>query len=199
MHELSQSASLRVERARGAAGRSLLPFFVIRDCTYCFDSVDDEQDVEEGSVHRCKPPRWIDALHQTPESIRSFSSFLNLNRQPNYSSVSNPTMVSYLFYFLLHIPQLALPLSPLHVEPLHELSFLPRPVSFAELQATAQVHGCGASVLQDPPLLFPLPAERRSLPVLLARQLASSNDQPGALSRFQLERKTGSAEEERQL
>lgn len=99
---------------------------------------------------------------------------------------------SHLFYFLLHIPQLTLPLPPLHIEPLQQLSFLPRPVSFAELQATVQVHSFGASVLQEPPLLFPLPAERRGLPELLPCtrcQLASPNNQPSALPRFQLESK----------
>lgn len=109
---------------------------------------------------------------------------------------------SYLFYFLLHIPQLALPLPPLQVEPLQQLGFLPRPVSFAQLQATAQVHGCGASVLQEPPLLFPLPAERRGLPELLLCtrcQLASPHNQPSALPRFQLERKRRRDGEEERL
>lgn len=74
MHYLSQSPSLRVERPEKQQD-TLLPFFVIRDCTYCFDSVDDEQDVEEGNVQHCKPLGAQDALHQTTKSIRSFEVF----------------------------------------------------------------------------------------------------------------------------
>lgn len=70
MHYLSQSSSLRLQRAEKQQD-TLLPFFVIRDCTYCFDSVDGEQDVEEGSVQHCKPLGAQDALHQTIKSIRS--------------------------------------------------------------------------------------------------------------------------------
>lgn len=113
----------------------------------------------------------------------------------------------YLFYFLLHIPQLTLPFPPLHVEPLQQLGFLPWPVPLIVLQATAQVHGSRVCVHQEPPLLFPLPAECWSLAVLLSSTpwrhragtcgwLASSTDQASTLSSLQLKRtkRTGSAE-----
>lgn len=75
---------------------------------------------------------------------------------------------SYLFYFLLHILQLALPLPSLHVKPFQQLSFLSQPVPLAVLHAAAQVHGRRICICQDPLLLFPLPAGRQCLTVLFS-------------------------------
>lgn len=119
------------------------------------------------------------------------SKWLNLDKMNNYSH-ADTLRAPYLFYFLLHIFQLALPLPPLHVEPLQQFSFLPWPVPFIVLQATAQVHGRRVCVLQEPPLLFPLPVECWGLAVLLlwtACWLDSSTDQPSTLFSFQLNRK----------
>lgn len=74
MRDLSQSSSLRVQRPEKQRD-ALLPLFVSRDCAHCFDSVDDEQDVEEGSVRRCKPLAGQDAPHPTAESTRSLEAF----------------------------------------------------------------------------------------------------------------------------
>lgn len=77
----------------------------------------------------------------------------------------------HLLYFLLHVLQLALPLPPLDVEPLQQLGSFPRPVPLAVLQTAAQVHRCRVRVLQEPPLLFSLPTERRRLTALLLQLL----------------------------
>lgn len=71
MRYLSRSSSLEVQRAEKQQD-NLLPFFVISGCTYCFDSADGEQDVEEGSVQHSKPLGAQDALHQTAKSFQEF-------------------------------------------------------------------------------------------------------------------------------
>lgn len=119
------------------------------------------------------------------------SKLLNFDIMNNYP-LADTLRAPYLFYFLLHIFQLALPLPPLHVEPLQQFSFLSWPVPFIVLQATAQVHGRWVCVLQEPPLLFSLPSECWGLTVLLLWTpfwLDSSTDQTSTLSSFQLYRK----------
>lgn len=85
MRDLSQNSSLRVQRPEKQQD-ALLPFFVSRDCAYCFDSVDDEQDMEEGSVHGCEPLGGQDASHPTAESTRGLEWLLTRNLQPNWFS-----------------------------------------------------------------------------------------------------------------
>lgn len=80
-HALSQS-----ELQSSSQQDARLPFSVIHDCTYCFDSVDDEQDVEEGSVQHSKPLGAQDALYVKLLNL----TFFNLNLQPNSFSVRNP-------------------------------------------------------------------------------------------------------------
>lgn len=88
-HTLSQTASVSEynDQKNSRAFTLLLPVFVICSCTeqqHCFDSVDNEQDVEEESVPHCKLPSAQDVLYHTCKgfhtSRNSIFEVLHLSR-----------------------------------------------------------------------------------------------------------------------